>query len=118
MAEKLHLSLYVMISTIDVHSAYEFYLESQKIMAEGGMNLRKWHSNSLELLDKIKSSPVSTNLNTSQMTTGVTEEYNTYVKTMIGPNVTKQFQGLAKVLRVTWIPHLLCSPLNLMNGLS
>ena len=29
MAEKLQVSLYVMISTIDVHSAYEFYLESQ-----------------------------------------------------------------------------------------
>ena len=58
------------------------------------MNLRKWHSNSLELLDKIESSPVSTRLNTSQMTTGVTEEDNTYVKTMIGPNVSKQSQGL------------------------
>lgn len=29
MAEKLQVSLYVMISTIDVYSAYEFYLESQ-----------------------------------------------------------------------------------------
>ena len=91
-AEKLQMSLYVddlVTSTPDVHSAYEFYLDSRKIMAAGGMNLRKWHSNSLELLDKIESSPVSTRLNTSQMTTGVTEEDNTYVKTMIGPNVSK-----------------------------
>lgn len=71
-------------------------------MAAGGMNLRKWHSNSLELLDKIESSPVSTSLSTSQMTAGVTEEDNTYVKTMIGPHVSKQSQGLTKVLGVTW----------------
>ena len=104
-AEKLQMSLYVddlVTSTPDVHSAYEFYLDSRKIMAAGGMNLRKWHSNSLELLDKIEFSPVSTRLNTSQMTTGVTEEDNTYVKTMIGPNVSKQSQGLTKVLGVTW----------------
>ena len=82
-AEKLQMSLYVddlVTSTPDIHSAYEFYLESQKIMAAGGMNLRKWHSNSSELLDKIESSPVSTSCNASQMTTGVTEEDNTNVK--------------------------------------
>ena len=89
-------------STPDIHSAYEFYLESRKIMAAGGMNLRKWHSNSSELLDKIKSSPVSPSCNASQTTTGVTEEDNTYVKTMIGPNVSKQSRGLTKVLGVTW----------------
>ena len=104
-AEKLQMSLYVddlVTSTPDIHSAYEFYLESRKIMAAGGMNLRKWHSNSSELLDKIESSLVSTSCNASQMTTGVTEEDNTYVKTMIGPNVSKQSQGLTKVLGVTW----------------
>ena len=77
-AEKLQMSLYVdnlVTSTPDIHSAYEFYLESQKIMAAGGMNLRKWHSNSSELLDKIESSPVSTSCNASQMTIGVTIGY-------------------------------------------
>ena len=67
-AEKLQMSLYVddlVTSTPDIHSAYEFYLESRKIMAAGGMNLRKWHSNSSELLDKIKSLPVSTSCNAS-----------------------------------------------------
>ena len=43
-----------MPSTPDAHSAYEFYLECQKLMAAGGMNLRKWHSNSPELLERIK----------------------------------------------------------------
>ena len=54
------------------------------------MNLRKWHFNSSELLHKIESLLVSTCLITSQMTTAVTEEDNTCVKTMIGPNVSKQ----------------------------
>ena len=99
------MSLYVddlVTSTPDVHSAYKFYLENRKIMASVGMNLKKWHSNSLELLNKIESLPVSSSLNTSQMTTGITEEDNTYVKTMIGPHVSKQSQGLTKLLGVTW----------------
>ena len=64
------MSLYVddLVTSIpDVHSAYEFYLESQKIIAAGGMNLRKWYSNSLQLLNEIESMPVSICLNTSQI---------------------------------------------------
>ena len=52
------MSLYVddlVTSTPNIHSVYQLYLESHKVMAAGGMNLRKWHSNSLELLDEIES---------------------------------------------------------------
>jgi len=42
-------------STPDVERAYNFSLESKRVMADGGMNLRKWHSNSLELLERINS---------------------------------------------------------------
>ena len=52
------MSLYVddlVTSTPDVHSAYQLYLDSWKVMAACGINLRKWHSNSLELLHKIES---------------------------------------------------------------
>ena len=68
------MSLYVddlVTSTPDAHSAYEFYLECRKLMAAGGMNLRKWHSNSLELLERIKSLPVGTSLNPNHIATNV-----------------------------------------------
>jgi len=41
-------------STPDIESDYKFYVECKKVMAAGGMNLRKQHSNSLELLEKNK----------------------------------------------------------------
>jgi len=56
--EKLLDSLYVddlVTSAPDVESGYKFFLESKRVMADGGMNLRKWHSNSLELLERINS---------------------------------------------------------------
>ena len=52
LAELLENSLYVddLISGSDtVESAYNIYEKSKQIMAEGGFNLRKWHSNSQEL---------------------------------------------------------------------
>ena len=102
LVEKLLASLYVddlVTSTPDPHSAYEFYLEGRKLMAAGGMNLRKWHSNSQELLERIESLSVGTS---NQIAANVIEEDNTYIKTMIGPNVSKHFQGLTKVLGVPW----------------
>ena len=73
------------------------------------MNLTEWHSNSLELLEK----SMGTSLNTSQMTTGVTEEDKIYVKTVIRPKVSKLSQRLTKVrsyLELHGIPHLMCLP--------
>ena len=102
---KLLASLYVddlVTSTPDAHSAYKFYQECRKLMANGGMNLRKWHSNSSDLLERIESSSVGTSTNPNQTATNVTEEDDTYVKTMMGPNVSKQSRGLTKVLGVPW----------------
>ena len=42
-------------SSVDVKGAYKFYIECKRIKSAGGMNLRKWHSNSLELLGEINS---------------------------------------------------------------
>ena len=77
LVEKLQASLYVddfVTSTPNAHSAYEFYLECRKLMAAGGMNLRKWHSNSSELLERIKSLPVGTSLNPNHIATNEIEE--------------------------------------------
>ena len=98
-----------MASTPNIHSAYEVYIGSRKIRAASGINLRECHSNSLELLEK----SMGTSLNTSQMTTGVTDEDNIYVKTLIRPKVSKLSQRLTKVhsyLGLHGISHLMCSP--------
>ena len=37
----------------NVKEAYDFYLNAKQIMKEGGCELRKWASNSVELMKKI-----------------------------------------------------------------
>ena len=54
--EKFLNDLYVDDSTsgfFNVKEAYDFYLNTKQIMKEGGFKLRKWASNSVELMNKI-----------------------------------------------------------------
>ena len=54
--EKFLNDLYVDDSTsgfFNVKGAYDFYLNAKRIMKEGGFELRKWASNSVELMNKI-----------------------------------------------------------------
>ena len=54
--EKFLNDLYVVDSTFgffNVKEAYGFYLNAKRIMKEGGFELRKWASNSVELMNKI-----------------------------------------------------------------
>ena len=54
--EKFLNDLYVDDSTsgsVNVKEAYDFYLNVKQIMKEGGFELRKWASNSVELMNKI-----------------------------------------------------------------
>ena len=105
LAEKLLNALYVddlVTSTPDVDSAYEFYVECKRVMAAGGMNLRKWHSNSLELLERINSNSPETDLRCVPAPFQLVEEDDTYTKTVIGPNVSTPSRGLTKVLGVLW----------------
>ena len=54
--EKFLNDLYVDDSTsrfFNVKEAYDFYLNAKRIMKEGGFELRKWASNSVELMNKI-----------------------------------------------------------------
>ena len=103
LAEKLLNVLYVddlITSTTDTESAYKFYVECNRVMAAGGMNLRKWHSNSLELLERINSNSQETDLRCVPVPCQLVEEDDTYAKTVIGPNVSTPSHGLTKVLGV------------------
>ena len=54
--------LYVDDSTsgfFNVKETYHFYLNAKRIMKEGGFELRKWASNSLELINKINLKEIS-----------------------------------------------------------
>lgn len=42
-----------MFGFFNVNEAYEFYLNAEHIMKECGFELRKWASNSVELMKKI-----------------------------------------------------------------
>lgn len=102
---KLRNSLYVddlVTSTSDPESAYQFYVQCKGIMSEGGMNLRKWHSNSSVLLERIRSNPGEASSRSTLTPNGVVEEDDSYVKTMMGPSVPKPSRELTKVLGVLW----------------
>ena len=49
-------------------------------MAAGGINLRKWHSNSLELLEKVNSSSMNSSSNPCNLDMNKPNE-RSYVKT-------------------------------------
>jgi len=89
-------------SSPDIESAYKFHLECKRIIADSGMNLRKWHSNSQKLLERINSNTQDTDLRCIPAPCQLVEEDDSYAKTVIGPNVSTPSQGLTKVLGVLW----------------
>eukprot|EP00795_Rhopilema_esculentum_P016500 gene16500-7918_t len=90
-----------------VDKAYEIYQQSKQVMKEGNFNLRKWNSNSQELIERIRKSE-------GQATTGgsdpkLGEEDQSYVQSCIGLSADNEtLQQLSKVR----IPRCL------INGLS
>ena len=87
-----------------VERGFDLFVNSRKIMAEGGFNLRKSQSNSPQLrclmqgCDKLSEHEAS-----HQVTRGsFREEDDTYTKTSIGMDNTAYSQCEQKVLRVNW----------------
>ena len=60
--------------TDNVASAFQIYSRAKQIMSEGGMNLRKWNSNSPELLQQIRQVEMSHDDGPSCNLTLVSEE--------------------------------------------
>ena len=63
--------------------AFEFYQDSKKCLSKGGFHLRKWASNSTELLDRIQDDRVKCETNKARES-GVVEDTDTYAKTTVG----------------------------------
>lgn len=81
-------------------NAETIYKNSKEIMSQGGFNLRKWNSNSKEVLDVINSSEKS-RTESATKTADFTQEDESYAKSTIGP-ADNQDNKFVKVLGVNW----------------
>ena len=83
--------------------AIEFFQASREIMSAGGMNLRKWKSNSSTVLKKIESVMATSENqgNTCSTPMGFEEEDETFTRTVIGHSVAAQDQS-PRILGVMW----------------
>ena len=100
-ARKIYENLYVDdLSTGEktVEEAFELYKKSKTMLKEGGFDLRKWDSNSKELLEKINDEEHV--LENNIVSRGVLEDVNTYAD-----SVTRTLDvqnNEAKVLGILW----------------
>ena len=70
-------------------------------MAAGGMNLRKWNSNSPELIQKIESATAAAP-STNSLGGNVKEDDETYVEAVMGHSILKPFDHTSRILGVAW----------------
>jgi len=80
--------------------AQEIYKNSEDIMSKGGFNLRKWNSNSEEVIDMINSAEKSRETFTPQ-SANFTQDDESYAKPMVAPAVNQDGK-FVKVLGVNW----------------
>ena len=80
--------------------AQEIYKNSKDIMYKGGFNLRKWNSNSEEVINTINSAEKSRETFTSK-SADFTQDDESYAKSMVGP-ADNQDGKFVKVLGVNW----------------
>ena len=102
--QKLEGSLYVddlIAGADDVQDAFRFYIDSKSLMSAAGMNLRKWNSNSVELLNLIKGDNVQS-LETKTDDIQVSEEDESYAKATTGYSPNVKDGNFVKLLGVLW----------------
>ena len=97
-------SLYVddlLAGASDVHEGFNIYQQSKELMAKGAFNLRKWNSNSQNLLQLINNEdePV-VQPKTEKASQSIEEEDESFTKSVIGPNQVSD--KLVKTLGVCW----------------
>jgi hypothetical protein len=84
-----------------VEETYQLYLKSKLRMVEAGFNLRKWSSNSKELIKKI-SEPNYSEEGKSHKAKNVSEDDATYTRTTLGADHEINEEREHKVLGITW----------------
>ena len=102
LVSKMQESLYVddlVSGTSTVAEAVNFYTEARRVMSAAGMNLRKWKSNSEELLGHIKNSEKGASLQSSKVE--VAEEDESFAKATTG-YITETGEDTVKLLGVAW----------------
>ena len=83
-----------------VEQAFELYLKSKKILSDGGFTVRKWSSNSKELLELIRKNELDA-INITN--TEESQEESNYAEIMLGhPNQDMQAEGEQKILGLLW----------------
>ena len=89
-----------------VSNAFKMYQSSKSIMARGGFNLRKWTSNSTELLAQIEKSEreMQTPVEDEAISQGICEDDRSYMKSTVGAFTTSS-EDKAKILGVNWDTH-------------
>ena len=110
LVKKMENSLYVddLVTGADnVDKAFDFYTECKQLMDRAGMNLRKWNSNSAELLERVKEMTLHSGV-TPPITTNVTEEDESYAKATTGYGHSVQESDMVKLLGIYWNTPLDC----------
>ena len=87
----------------NMEEAYQVFLKSKLRMLEAGFNMRKWSSNSKELIEKIKASEFGREVqpNTNRPSE-LEEDEETYASATLGSNHEVNEEQEHKVLGVTW----------------
>ena len=85
-------SLYVddlLTGADNVQEGFELYQDSKELMAKGAFNLRKWNSNSNELLQFINNREESVAQRKTEKPNAVVQEENeSFIKSTVGPTGT------------------------------
>ena len=86
----------------NVEETYQLFLKSKLRMLEAGFNMRKWSSNSKELIEKIKASEYGRGVEPINRLSELEEDEETYASATLGSNHEVNEEQEHKVLGVTW----------------
>ena len=84
-----------------VDKSFQLYMKSKFRMLEAGFNMRKWSSNSPELMEMIKECEHKDQTQV-QLTPAIIQEDTTYASNTLGPKHEINEDEEHKVLRITW----------------
>ena len=88
-----------------VEQGFELYQRAKRIMKEGGLNLRKWNSNSSSLIRRISEAESAHNTNCMKSVAPLSEEEESYSKSCIGLLHSVNKTEYSKLLGVIWDSH-------------
>ena len=105
LVEQIRTGLYVddiITGTDSVESAVQVYLKSKQIMKEAGLNLRKWKTNSSELLSRIEEMEFNQDARTKETISTISEEEQSYAQSSTGLLKPEKSEMYNKLLGVIW----------------